>query len=177
MIFKRREDAARDDYVGEARYVDPSEAITEVSDHTIDAVAEPQIVSPVATIGPSIVIKGEVTGDEDLLVEGRVEGNVSLPKSRLSIGHNGDISADVHAKVLNIEGSIHGDVDAGETVVLKSGGNMHGNIKAPRITLEDGCIFNGTISMEPEATATVTDFKSTAQAEPAIKTTGEQQVV
>ena len=74
MIFKRREDAARDDYVGEARYVDPSEAITEVSDHTIDAVAEPQIVSPVATIGPSIVIKGEVTGDEDLLVEGRVEG-------------------------------------------------------------------------------------------------------
>ncbi len=176
MLFKRRE-YVEDDIIREARIMDPSEDITEVRDKTIDAVAEPEIVATTAVIGPTIVIKGEVTGDEDLLVEGRVEGNVALPKSRLTVGNSGDITADVKAKTLNIQGSLNGDVSAVETVVLKSGGRMQGNIKAPRITLEDGCKFNGTINMDMEPSAVVTDFTASAKgdAAPSVKKPSEQQ--
>ena len=176
MIFKRRELEEEAEVIGEARVVDPSEDVTERREEAIEAVAEPELVTTSAVIGQSIVIKGEVTGDEDLLVEGRVEGSVTLPKSRLTIGSNGDIAADVNAKTLSVEGNIKGDVAAKENVVLKSSGSMHGNISAPRITLEDGCKFNGTIHMEEESTATVTDLKSQA-AQPTVKKTTEQHAV
>lgn len=176
MLFKRRDEDVHDEPIREARVVDPSEDITLVRESAIDAVAEPEIVRTVAVIGPSIVIKGEVTGDEDLRVEGRVEGTVSLPQSRLSVGDGGAIEADVNAKTLNVEGHIQGDVAAVETVVLKSGGNMQGNITAPRITLEDGCVFNGTISMACDKGAVVTDLKSptASSSSPSITTPGEQ---
>jgi cytoskeletal protein CcmA (bactofilin family) len=176
MLFKRRDHDDETQFIGEARVVDPSEDITEMRDSTIDAVAEAQIVTAVAVIGPTIVIKGEVTGDEDLLVEGRVEGTVALPKSRLTVGASGEIAANVSAKTVNIEGSIIGDVAAIENVVLRSSGKMQGNIKAPRITLEEGCKFNGTVNMEMEPTAVVTDLKKSTQ-EPTIKKTTEQHAV
>ena len=176
MMFKRREQEDSAEFVGEARVVDPSEDITEVRDATIEAVAQAELVQATAVIGPSIVIKGDVTGDEDLLVEGRVEGTVSLPKSRLTIGESGDIAANVNAKMLDIEGHIKGDIDAVDNVVLKNTGRMQGNIKAPRITLEDGCKFNGTINMDIEPSAVVTDLKKSTTT-PNIKQPGEQHAV
>ena len=127
---------------------------------TFDARAEPQIVSTMAVIGPTICIKGEVTGEEDLLVEGRVEGNVALPQSRLVVGANGNVAANIKVRALDVEGHVQGDVSAGETVVLTSSGVMQGNIKAPRVTLQDGCKFKGTIDMDLEPSAVVTDLKA-----------------
>ena len=160
MLFKKKDQEEQGEIIGEAKVVDRSDEITEVRGASIEVTAEePELVAPAAIIGQSIFIKGDVSGDEDLIVEGRIEGTVSLLKSRLTVGANGNIHATVNAKTLNIEGNIEGDVNAGEYVVLTSSGRMQGNIKAPRITLQDGCKFKGTIDMEMDPSSVVTDLK------------------
>lgn len=104
-------------------------------------------------IGPSINIKGEVTGDEDLVIQGRVEGTVSLKGNELSVGQSGTVFADVEARVIRIEGEVTGDITGNEKVVISQSGNVKGNIVAPRVTLEDGAIFKGSIDMDPGGTA------------------------
>jgi cytoskeletal protein CcmA (bactofilin family) len=103
-----------------------------------------------ATIGPSIFIKGDLTGDEDLVIEGRVEGRVDLKQNNVTIGHNGRVKADVFGRVVTIEGEVDGNVFAQEQAVLRQAGAIRGNISAPRVVLEDGSRFKGTIDMEPK---------------------------
>ncbi len=100
-------------------------------------------------IGPSIVIKGEVTGEEDLLIQGRVEGRVNLNGNQVSIGESGEVYADIQAKVIQINGKVTGDINGHEKVIISKSGNVHGNIVAPRVTLEDGAMFKGSIDMDP----------------------------
>lgn len=100
-------------------------------------------------IGPSITIKGEVTGEEDLLIQGKVQGTISLNGNTVSVGESGDVSADIKAMVIKIDGKVTGDITAKEKVVISKSGNVHGNIVAPRVTLEDGAIFKGSIDMDP----------------------------
>lgn len=110
------------------------------------------ITSPsrsVATLGESIIIKGDVTGNENLLVEGSIEGKVDLGNHELTIGQAGKVSADVKAKVVNIAGEVKGDIVGLEKVVISRAGNVQGNITAPRVTLEDGAKFKGSIDMDP----------------------------
>ena len=160
MLFKRKEQVEESEIIGEAKVMDGSQESSEEHGALLEATAEePALVAPSAVIGQSIFIKGDVSGDEDLVVDGRIEGTVSLMKSRLTVGANGNVRATVNVKALNIEGHIEGDVNAGENVVLTSSGRMQGNINAPRITLQDGCKFKGTIEMEMEPTAVVTDLK------------------
>ena len=160
MLFKKKNQEEEGEIIGEAKVVDRSDEITDVRGASIKVTAEePELVAPSAIIGQSILIKGDVSGDEDLIVEGRIDGTVSLLKSRLTVGTNGDVHATVNVKTLNIEGHIEGDVNADENVVLTSSGRMQGNIKAPRITLQDGCKFKGTIEMEMEPSSVVTDLK------------------
>ena len=160
MLFKKREQEEEGGIIGEAKVVDPKETARETRGASIDGIAEEtEVITAQAVIGQSICIKGDVSGDEDLLIEGRVEGTVSLMKSRSTVGSNGHVMATVNAKSLNIEGSMEGDVNAGENVVLSSSGKMQGNIKAPRIRLEDGCKFKGTIDMEMDPKPVVTDLK------------------
>ena len=104
-------------------------------------------------IGPSIVIKGEVTGAEDLLIQGRVEGNINLNGNQVSVGENGEVSANIQAKVIKIDGKVTGDITGHEKVIISRSGNVHGNIVAPRVTLEDGAIFKGSIDMDPAGIA------------------------
>jgi|AntAceMinimDraft_11_1070367.scaffolds.fasta_scaffold04073_1 cytoskeletal protein CcmA (bactofilin family) len=104
-------------------------------------------------IGPSIVIKGDVTGEEDLLIQGKVEGTINLKGNMVSIGSSGEVCADVHAKVIQIDGKVTGDISASEKVTISKSGNVHGNIVAPRVTLEDGALFKGSIDMDPAGTA------------------------
>jgi len=105
-------------------------------------------------IGSSIKIKGTITGDEDLLIQGKVEGTISLRDHELSIGENGKVTADIKAKTVKIDGEVAGDITCGEKVVISRSGNVKGNIVAPRVTLEDGAIFKGSIDMDP-ASSTV----------------------
>ncbi len=100
-------------------------------------------------IGPSIKIKGEVTGEEDLLIEGKVEGTITLKDQEVSVGQSGKVVADVNARVVKIEGDVTGDIAGTEKVVIAKSGNVRGNIVAPRVTLEDGAIFKGSIDMDP----------------------------
>jgi len=103
-----------------------------------------------ATIGPSIQISGDVTGNEDVRIEGRVEGTVNLSDNVLTIGKEGQINATVNARVIFVEGKVEGDLKGDEKVVVQASGNVRGNIVSPRVTLEDGCKFKGSIDMDVE---------------------------
>ncbi len=107
-----------------------------------------------ATIGPSITIKGDVTGDEDLVIEGRIEGTVTLKKHNVVVGPEGNVRASVHGRSVTVEGEVSGDLHGQEQVVLRKTAKVEGNIKAPRVTLEDGARFRGGIDMG-EGAATV----------------------
>jgi len=102
-----------------------------------------------AMIGTTIVIKGDVSGEEDLLVQGRVEGSIQLKQNNLTIGKEGSIKANVHAKAIFIEGEVEGDLQGDERIVIQKTGTVRGNLVAPRVSLEDGAKFKGSIDMEP----------------------------
>ena len=104
--------------------------------------------SPMA-IGTTIHIKGDVTGDEDLIIYGRVEGEVNLKNHNVIIGKQGSVHANIHAKQIVIEGELNGDLKGEEKVIIRETGNVHGNVVSPRVTLEDGAMFKGSIEMEP----------------------------
>lgn len=108
---------------------------------------------PSATIGPSIFIKGDLTGDEDLVIEGRVEGRVDLKKNNVTVGKNGRVRADVFGKSVIIEGEVDGNLFAQEQAILRQSGAVRGNITAPRVILEDGSRFRGSIDMDAKEAA------------------------
>ncbi len=101
-----------------------------------------------AIIGPSIQVKGELIGKEDLVIEGKVEGVVRLRDHHLVIGKTAVIEATLEAKSIRIEGTVRGDVVAGERVELASGSTLTGDIVAPRISIADGARFKGSVDMD-----------------------------
>jgi cytoskeletal protein CcmA (bactofilin family) len=108
-------------------------------------------------IGPSISIVGELSGDEDLTILGRIEGSVNLPKHSVTIGRTAKVVADIRAKAVNVEGELKGNLQATEQILIRKTATMLGNLAAPRVGLEDGCRFKGSVDMEsaqrPEAAA------------------------
>ena len=102
-----------------------------------------------ALIGPGIHVNGEISGDENLVVEGRVDGKIRLALYQVEVGESGCVKADITAKVIKIAGEVRGDITGTEKVIILRSGNVHGNIVAPRMTLEDGAIFKGSIDMDP----------------------------
>lgn len=105
-----------------------------------------------ALIGTSLTVKGDLSGEEDLLIEGQVEGNITLKQNTVTIGKNGRVTANVYAKIINVEGEMIGDLFGGEQVIVHRSGRVRGNITAPRVTLEDGAKLKGTIDMDPRST-------------------------
>jgi cytoskeletal protein CcmA (bactofilin family) len=100
-----------------------------------------------AKIGQSLFIKGEVSGSEDLTVEGRVEGRIDLKDHNLTIGQNGRVTAEIHAKNITIVGEVTGNVMADERVDLTDTAKLIGDIRAPRISVSDGAKFKGSVDM------------------------------
>lgn len=100
-----------------------------------------------ATIGRSITISGEVTGDEDLLIQGRVDGAVTLKQHAVTVGPEGEVKASITARVVTVEGRVEGDLIAEEQVVLRGSALVEGDITAPRVVLEDGARFRGGVDM------------------------------
>jgi cytoskeletal protein CcmA (bactofilin family) len=99
-------------------------------------------------IGKSVVIKGELTGSEDLTIEGHVEGKIELRQNVLTIGPNGKIKAQVFAKSVIILGEVTGNVTASEKVDLRDNGAVDGDIAAPRVAIAEGAHFRGSIDMQ-----------------------------
>lgn len=103
-----------------------------------------------AIIGSSIRISGELTGEEDLLIHGQVEGKIDLKQHNITVGKNGRVKADVYAKVISVEGQLQGNLFGDEKVVIRQSGTVRGNIAAPRVNLEEGSKFKGSIDMDSE---------------------------
>jgi cytoskeletal protein CcmA (bactofilin family) len=103
-----------------------------------------------ATIGPSIKIKGDVTGDEDLVIQGRIDGTVNLKKHNVTVGPEGRVKANIFGRSVIIEGEVEGDLQGDEQIVLRRTAKVQGNIAAPRVTLEDGASFRGGIDMQDQ---------------------------
>lgn len=106
------------------------------------------MVEKIVNIGQSIQIKGELTGNEDLTIEGKVDGKIVLKDHNLTIGANGRITAEVHAKTVLVVGEVTGNITADDKVEIAPTGSMKGDIIAPRVVLADGSRFKGSIDMD-----------------------------
>ena len=102
-----------------------------------------------AVLGATIRVKGDITGDENLLIEGQVEGSVHLTSHELTVGKTGKLTADVTARIIRIDGEVNGDITGKEKVVVSSTSHIKGNIVTPKMTLEEGARFKGTIDIDP----------------------------
>jgi cytoskeletal protein CcmA (bactofilin family) len=99
-------------------------------------------------IGKSVIIKGELSGSEDLTIEGQVEGKIELRQNVLTIGPNAKIKAQVAAKTIVVEGSVQGNVVASERIEIRDKGSVEGDLAAPRVAIADGAHFRGSIDMQ-----------------------------
>src|SRR5450755_3734005 len=100
-----------------------------------------------ATIGKSLVIKGEVTGSESLYIDGRVEGSINLSGNRVTIGRNGVVAANINAREIVVLGKVRGNITASDRVDIRSDGSLTGDVIAARISIEDGAFFKGGIDI------------------------------
>lgn len=101
-----------------------------------------------AVLGPGLELHGDLKGTEDTTIEGRLEGQVSLPENTVTVGPKGRLQAQVHARVVIVEGEVEGRIEASEVVQLRKTARVRGDLVAPRVVLEDGCRFQGSIDME-----------------------------
>ena len=121
-------------------------------------------------IGSTVKILGEIISDENLVIEGEVEGTITLKDHELTVGPSGRIHANINAKIVKIDGLVDGDISGKEKVVISKSGNVRGNIVAPRVILEDGGRFKGSIDMGPAVSADssadlpLSDFASATKA-------------
>jgi len=101
----------------------------------------------VSVIGPTLIFRGELSADEDLVIEGTIEGTIAHHKKNLTIGAKGRVSADIHASSVLVEGQLDGDINSDGLVSLANGSTVNGNIYCARLVLQDGARFNGKVEM------------------------------
>jgi cytoskeletal protein CcmA (bactofilin family) len=102
-------------------------------------------------VGKSVSIKGELTGDEDLTIEGRVEGKIELKDHNLVIGSHGMIKGEISAKNLTVRGGVVGNISAGELVEIKGSGSVVGDVESSRISIADDAYFKGSVDLRRSA--------------------------
>ena len=105
----------------------------------------------VVNIGKSVIIKGQVNSDEDLTIEGRVEGKIELRQNALTIGPNGKIDADLLAKSIVVLGKVTGNVTATERIEIRDNGSVDGDLVSPRVVMTEGAHFRGSVDMQQGA--------------------------
>ena len=114
-----------------------------------------------ATIGKSLVVKGELTGSESLYIDGKVEGAINLPGNRVTVGRNGQVAANIVAREVVVLGKVRGNCQASDRVDIRSEGSLTGDVIAARISIEDGAFFKGGIDIRKPGSA---DTKAPAAA-------------
>ena len=107
----------------------------------------PAVGGDQATIGKSLVVKGEVSGSESLYIDGKVEGAINLPGNRVTIGRNGQVAANIMAREIVVLGKVRGNCQASDRVDIRSEGSLTGDVIAARISIEDGAFFKGGIDI------------------------------
>jgi len=118
-------------------------------------------------IGPSITIHGDVTGEEDLTVDGVIEGTVNLKENNLVVRLNGKVTANVTAKIIRVDGEVKGELRGSEQVSISPTGRVSGDIRAPRVVLEDGCQFKGSVEMDSDKPSAAGERSRTPRLRPA----------
>lgn len=122
-----------------------------------------------ATIGKSLVIKGEVTGSESLYIDGRVEGTINLPGNRVTVGRNGQIQANINAKELVVLGKVKGNITASDRVDIRNEGSLAGDVVCQRISIEDGAYFKGSIDIRKANPKEMNGMATTSKTEDQTK--------
>ena len=110
----------------------------------------------VCIIGNKITIRGDLSGAEDLIVEGRVEGTIKL-SNHLTVEGAGVVDANLDVEDLTVHGTVHGDILASRSISINNGARVEGNIRAPRVVIEDGARFKGAVEMDVELPDEVSD--------------------
>ena len=108
--------------------------------------------SSIPVLGKTLLFRGELTAEEDVILQGRVEGSIRHARN-LIIGTDGSVLGDVHASHLTVEGLVEGDLHCTEAVIVKATAQVRGNIYAPRVGIMEGATFNGRVEMDPGAAA------------------------
>lgn len=135
-----------------------------------------------ASIGKSVVVKGQLFSREDLYVDGEVEGSIEMQESKLTIGPNGRVQAGIKAREIVVLGTIHGNVEAGDKVDIRKDAKLLGDIRTVRITIEDGAYFKGSIDIvkmeakpapKPAASAPAPTVSAPASAPSVVAATAE----
>jgi cytoskeletal protein CcmA (bactofilin family) len=108
-------------------------------------------VPKVASIGKSLHFRGDLSGNEDLAIEGAVEGKIALNGYKVTIGETGRVAAEIHAKSVVVGGLVKGNISADERVEVAATGTVLGDVRAPRVVLVDGARFNGSIDMDTKS--------------------------
>jgi cytoskeletal protein CcmA (bactofilin family) len=119
----------------------------------------------IAIIGSKIRFKGELVGEEDLVIQGSVDGTIDLKGNNLTVGKNANLAANVSAKTIVVEGRVEGDIFGQEKVTIKDSSNVRGNIVAARVSLEDGAKFKGSIDMDVDDTSSTLNLSTPSKAD------------
>jgi cytoskeletal protein CcmA (bactofilin family) len=109
------------------------------------------MTSPIeqATIGRTLVIKGEITGSESLYIDGRVEGSITFKDHRVTVGRNGVVNSNISAREVVIMGKVTGNVECSDRVDIRSEGSLTGDVVSQRISVEDGALLRGSVQLNP----------------------------
>jgi cytoskeletal protein CcmA (bactofilin family) len=126
-----------------------------------------------ATIGKSLVVKGELSGSESLYVDGKVEGAINLPGNRVTVGRNGQVAANIMAREIVVLGKVRGNCQASDRVDIRSEGSLTGDVVAARISIEDGAFFKGGIDIRKPGAEAKGGNASASAASPSNTSTPE----
>ena len=117
-----------------------------------------------ANIGKSISIRGDLTGNEDMVIEGQVEGKVDLPNNQLTVGANGKVKAEIHAKGVVVVGHVEGNIFGLERIEIQATGRVEGDVTAPKLVVAEGAQINGAVQMSQKGNRSATASSETAAA-------------
>jgi cytoskeletal protein CcmA (bactofilin family) len=141
----------------------PTASDTPTSPSPATATPTPQRTAPRPTgqparLGPSLSCEGKLKGDEDLVVDGRFNGELHFPAHMVTIGADGRVEGEVFASAIVVEGEVRGNLAATEQILVRASGKVHGDLRAPRVALDQGCRFKGAIDMEPQTAGRPADL-------------------
>jgi cytoskeletal protein CcmA (bactofilin family) len=121
-----------------------------------------------ATIGRTLVIKGEISGSEALYIDGRIEGKITMPDSRVTIGRNGKVDASIQAREVVVMGKVTGNIECSDRVDIRAEGSVSGDISTVRISVEDGAALKGGIQVRSEGKQNQQNQSKAAEAPKAL---------
>jgi cytoskeletal protein CcmA (bactofilin family) len=130
----------------------------------------PKLERDTVNIGKSVIIKGELSGSEDLVIEGQVDGKIELRQNVLTIGANGKIKAQIFAKQVVVFGEVIGNITASEKVDIRDNGSVDGDLTSPRVAIAEGAHFRGSIDMQRNGAGQKGPEKPGTAASPAAST-------